>query len=207
MRGAFVTGTDTGVGKTVVAAILALGWEASYWKPVQCGTSPSTDREDVARWTGLGAERLPPEAYRLALPASPNVAAAAEGVTIERGRLRPPPIGGALVAEGAGGVLVPLNERETMADLMAWLGLPIVLVARTALGTINHTLLSLEALRRRGLRVHGLVLNGRPVPTTTATLRHWADVSYFAELPPLAEITPAALRATFAHWSLPCPSG
>lgn len=209
MPGCFVTGTDTGVGKTVVAAALALGWGASYWKPVQSGVSdppePATDTLAVARWTGLPPARLLPEAYRFPLPASPHVSAAAEGATIQRAALRLPATPGAIVVEGAGGILVPLNERETMADLMIWLGLPVVLVARTALGTINHTLLSLEALRHRGLQVHALILNGPPVPTTTATLRQWSGASHVLELAPLPALTPAALAAAFAAWQLPCP--
>jgi len=200
MDGVFITGTDTGVGKTVVAALLALGWpEARYWKPIQCGTAPSTDCQEVARWTGLPPARLLPEAYCLSLPASPNVAAAAAGVEIQPERLRLPAGAGPAVVEGAGGVLVPINPRHTMLDLMAWLGLPVVLVARTQLGTINHTLLSLQALRQRGLSVAALVLNGEPVATTTATLRAWAEVERLIELPPLAELNHASLLAAFAR--------
>ncbi|HUX66019.1 MAG TPA: dethiobiotin synthase [Terriglobales bacterium] len=203
MDGVFITGTDTGVGKTVVAAVLALGWpQARYWKPIQCGTDPSTDRDDVAAWTGLPPARLLPEAYRLALPASPNIAAAAAGVEIQPERLALPPGPGPLVVEGAGGVLVPLNPRHTMLDLMAWLALPVVLVARTQLGTINHTLLSLQALRLRGLPIAALVLNGEPVPATTATLRAWAQVEPLVELPPLPALHPPSLAAAFArHFS------
>lgn len=197
-RGVFVTGTDTGVGKTVVASLLTLGWPgAHYWKPIQCGADPSTDRDSVARATGLSPDRILPEAYNLALPQSPHVAAAAEGASIERARLVLPRVEGPIVAEGAGGVLVPLNERDTMADLMTWLDLPIVLVARTQLGTLNHTLLSLEALRRRSLDVRLLVLNGPPVATTTATLRQWGRVPLLAELPPLPALTPASLHSAW----------
>ncbi|MGH9394048.1 MAG: dethiobiotin synthase, partial [Terriglobales bacterium] len=203
-RGVFVTGTDTGVGKTVVAALLCLRLpRAHYWKPIQCGADPSTDREEVARATGLEPARLLAEAYRLALPASPNIAAAAAGIRIERARLHLPAAQGPVVVEGAGGVLVPLNDSETMADLMAWLALPVVLVARTALGTINHTLLSLEALRARGLPIQGLVLNGEPVPATTATLRAWGGVPLLAELPPLPRVNRAILAQAARAWMEP----
>lgn len=198
-RGLFITGSDTGVGKTVVAAALTLGLpNAAYWKPIQCGTLPSTDRADVAAWTALPLTRLLPEAYRLAMPASPNVASSAEGIVIEQGRLRLPDTTGPVVVEGAGGILVPLNDRETMLDLMEWLGLPVVLVARTSLGTINHTLLSLEALRRRGLKVRGVVLSGEPVPATTATLRAWNALP-LVELPLLPNLNPAALANAYAR--------
>lgn len=209
MPGCFVTGTDTGVGKTVVAAALALGWGASYWKPIQSGLAEppelATDTAAVAVWTGLPAARLLPEAYRLRLPASPHVSAAAENVAIRRTHLSLPTVGGAIVVEGAGGILVPINQRETMADLMRWLGLPVILVARTALGTINHTLLSLEALRSRGLHVHALMLNGPPVATTAATLRTWSGVDRMIEVPPLPALNAATLAAAFADWRLPCP--
>jgi dethiobiotin synthase len=205
-RGAFVTGTDTGVGKTVVASLLTLGWPgAHYWKPVQCGADPATDRESVRRVTGLAPERILPEAYNLALPQSPHVAAAAEGITIDRARLALPSAAGPIVAEGAGGILVPLNDHHTMADLMTWLGLPIVLVARTQLGTLNHTLLSLEALRRRSLDVRLLVLNGPPVATTTATLRQWGRVPLLLELPPLTQLTPAGLQAAWRQLAAQLP--
>lgn len=209
MPGCFVTGTDTGVGKTVVAAALALGWGASYWKPIQSGLAdppePATDTLAVADWTGLPGGRLLPEAYRLRLPASPHVSAAAENVAIRREKLNLPSVSGAVVVEGAGGILVPINQSETMADVMVWLGLPIVLVARTALGTLNHTLLSLEALRRRGLHVHALVLNGPRVATTAMTLREWSAVPHFAELPPLTQLNPDTLSTAFRSWNLPCP--
>lgn len=199
-RGLFITGTDTDVGKTVVAALVTQGWNgAHYWKPVQCGLDGGGDRERVARWTGLDPERLLPDAYRLRMPASPHVAAAAEGVEIRRARLRAPGVAGPLVVEGAGGVLVPLNRRHTMLDLMSWLGLPVMLVARTQLGTINHTLLSLEALRRRGLRVHTLVLNGDPVATTAATLRERGRVPQVVELGRLRRLDAAGLKAGFAR--------
>jgi dethiobiotin synthetase len=199
MTGCFVTGTDTGVGKTVVAALLAQNWpQAHYWKPIQCGLTPETDRQAVARMSGLPEARLLPEAFCLRLPQSPHVAAAAEGAVITRARLLPPPqAAGPIVAEGAGGVLVPLNAGQTMLDLIAWLAWPVVVVARTQLGTLNHTLLTLHALRARGLAVAALVLNGEPVATTTATLRARAGAPVF-ELPPLARLTPDGLRAAWA---------
>ena len=209
-RGLFITGTDTGVGKTVVSALLTLNLPGSwsYWKPIQSGMpplAPSTDRADVAAWTGLPPERLLPEAFRLALPASPHVSAAAENVTIAMSALARPGTAGPLIVEGAGGILVPINGHETMLDLMAALAFPVVLVTRTALGTINHTLLSLAALRQRGLTIAGLVLNGEPVPTTTATLRAWGGVPLLAELLPLAAVTPPTLTdaytRSFNRWS------
>lgn len=210
--GLFVTGTDTGVGKTVVAAMLALGLDGFYWKPIQSGDADGTDRSSVRQWTGLAPERLLPEAYCLHLPASPHLAAAAEGLRIdldrcalpaawefpseippENARRRP------LIVEGAGGLLVPLNERDLMIDLIARLGLPVVLVARSTLGTINHTLLSLDALRARRLPLAAVVLNGPPHPENEAAIRKYGRVESLFTLPPLAPLDAPRLRAAFAR--------
>lgn len=204
--GYFVTGTDTGVGKTVVAAILTLGLEATYWKPVQSGIVRSsqarpreapTDTAAVARWTGLPRDRFWPEAYRLRWPASPHLSAAREGVRIQTSRFHLPPSPRPIIVEGAGGILVPLNGRQLMVDLMVRLGLPVILVARSSLGTINHTLLSLEALGARHLQVAGVVLNGPPDAANAAAIRHYGRTRVLAALPPLPGLTPAQLRAAW----------
>jgi dethiobiotin synthetase len=153
-----VTGTDTGIGKTVTAAALAGYLEARYWKPVQAGLDDGGDRETVA---ALSGQTVLPEAYRLGTPCSPHQAAAIDGVTIDPARLALPEGDGPLVIEGAGGVLVPLSEELLYADLFALWGLPVVLVARTSLGTINHSLLSLEALRARQVPVAGIAFVGK----------------------------------------------
>lgn len=155
-RSVVVTGTDTGIGKTVFAAGLAAVVDATYWKPVQAGLDPVSDT-DIA--TRLGA-RVIPEAYSLTTPASPHLAARIDGVTIDPARLALPDIDGRLVVEGAGGVLVPLSETVLYADMFAMWHAPVILCARTGLGTINHSLLSIEALRTRGVPLLGIVLIG-----------------------------------------------
>ncbi len=201
----FVSGTDTDVGKTVVCALLMAGRGGWYWKPVQSGTDDGpeagSDSGRVARLAGLPAGRTLPEAYRLRAPLSPHEAAAREGLAIDPARLVLPPVPAdePLVVEGAGGVLVPLAPGYLMADLMADLGLPVLLVARSGLGTINHTLLSLAELRRRGLPVAGVVLNGPPEPANRAAIEEYGAVRVLAEVPPLPDLTPEALRAAFAR--------
>jgi dethiobiotin synthetase len=192
-----IAGTDTDVGKTVVSALVTLGLEARYWKPVQCGLDPETgegDRERVGRLAGLAPERLLPEAYRLQAPVSPHWAAEREGVRIEDQRLELPPGDGPLVVETAGGLLVPLRRDRLQIDQMVSWGLPVLLVARSGLGTLNHTLLSLEALASRGLPVLGLVLNGPLHPDNPTTLEQLGGVPVLAQLPPLTELNSAALR-------------
>ncbi|HKY79842.1 MAG TPA: dethiobiotin synthase, partial [Sphingobium sp.] len=162
MSSFIVTGTDTGIGKTVFAAGLAGLLGASYWKPVQAGLDPEGDKESVARLSGLPPERILPEAYRLTTPASPHLAARIDGVEISLDRLALPRVDGPLVVEGAGGVLVPFSETLLMADLFAHWGAPVILCARTSLGTINHSLLSIEALRNRGVPIAGIAFIGDP---------------------------------------------
>lgn len=183
-RGVFVTGADTGVGKTVVSACLAKAWGADYWKPLQTGLAEGTgDTETVAALTGLPAERLHPPAHAFGPAVSPHLAAEEAGVRIAAPKLDLPASERLIVVEGAGGALVPLNDRETMADLMLGLGLPVVLVAASRLGAINQTLLTIEAIRARGLKVLGVVLTGHPFADNRAAVEHHGRVRILAELP------------------------
>ncbi|MFZ1110397.1 MAG: dethiobiotin synthase [Rhodomicrobium sp.] len=175
-RAFVVAGTDTGIGKTVFSAALAGALDGYYWKPVQAGLDGETDSEAVRRLSGLPRGRVLPEAYRLKLPASPHIAAAREGVAIEAARLSPPACPGPLVIEGAGGLLAPLSPSLLPIDLFASWGFPVILCARTALGTINHTLLSLEAMARRGIAVHGVAFIGDPSEEAERTIMELGKV-------------------------------
>ena len=155
-----VTGTDTGVGKTVFAAALAGALGAIYWKPIQAGLLEETDRQAVLRLSGLSEERVLPEAYRLKTPASPHRAAEIDGITIDPDALVLPDTDEPLVVEGAGGLFVPLTRDVAYIDVIARWRAPVVLCARTTLGTINHSLLSIEALRTRGIALLGVVFIG-----------------------------------------------
>ncbi len=190
MSGVFVTGTDTGVGKTMIAAWLVLSWRAEYWKPVQSGTLEGWDA-DVIRQLAPDAV-IHPSRHALPEPLSPHQAAARAGRRIGLGDFRLPATSRPLVVEGAGGVLVPLNETELMVDLMTHLGLPVLVVARSGLGTINHTLLTLEALRRRQLPIAGVILNGPPNPDNRDAIERFGAAPVVGELPPLPDA--AALR-------------
>ena len=191
--GVFVTGTDTGIGKTLVAACLVRAWGATYWKPVQTGGDDDT--ATVVRLTGMSF--IPPR-HTLQAPLSPAAAAAAEGVRLTLEDFALPAVAGPLVVEGAGGVLVPLTHRHLMIDLMARLGLPTLVVARGTLGTINHTLLTLEALRARGLAVAGVILNGPAAAGNRAAIESFGRVRVLAEIPPLAAEPDAAAVARLA---------
>ena len=217
VKGIVVTGTDTGVGKTVLAAGLVAALGGRYWKPVQAGLDEAGDSETVA--TLAPGALIHPEAYRLTTPCSPHQAAAIDGVTIDAQRLALPMGDAPLVVEGAGGVLVPLRQDLLFADVMARWGLPVVLVARTSLGTINHTLLSIEALRTRGLVLAGVAFVGDANDETagagstesagaasTESERVISAISGAARLGRLPWLTPlnaASLRAAMAaHFDL-----
>ncbi|MEL0437447.1 dethiobiotin synthase [Phycobacter sp. K97] len=190
-----VTGTDTGVGKTVVAAALSQALSAAYWKPVQSGLEEETDSAFVARMVRC---HVLPEAYRLQLPASPHLSAEAEGVLIELDRLALPQVFGPLVVEGAGGLMVPLNRGALYVDLFARWQAPVVLCASTRLGTINHTLLSLEALRARNCPIVGVIFNGDPEPEVEETICQFGEVAHLGRLPVIASLTPDSLRSACA---------
>lgn len=192
-----VTGTDTDIGKTVFAAALTAALGAQYWKPVQAGTDDGTDRQRVARLAGIAPDRILPEAYALATPCSPHRAAAIDGVTIDLDRLALPQVARPLVVEGAGGVLVPIVGTTTFADLFARWQRPVVLVARTALGTINHSLLSIEALRARGVPLLGVAFVGDAVPDSEETIVRLGKTRRLGRLPYLSELTPDSLARAF----------
>ncbi|MBD3728884.1 MAG: ATP-dependent dethiobiotin synthetase BioD [Sphingomonadales bacterium] len=193
-----ITGTDTEIGKTVFSAALAGALGGYYWKPVQAGLEDGSDAATVARLSGLPTERILPEAYRLTTPCSPHRAAEIDGVAIDPERLALPPQR-PLVAEGAGGALVPLGGSLVYADIFADWGLPVVVVARTTLGTINHSLLTIEALRARGCRVHGVAFVGDAVEDSEATIARIGKVRRLGRLPRLPQLDAPTLAAAFAE--------
>lgn len=187
MRGLFVTGTDTGVGKTVVSAVLAASRGWGYWKPIQTGAE--SDTAEVARLAGC---RVHDNGIRLPEPLSPHLAAQLAGMRIALADLSVPE--GDWIVEGAGGAMVPINEQDTMLDLMKMLGLPVVVAARTTLGTINHTLLTLAALRSRELIIEKVVMVGERNRENRTAIEHYGHVPV-DELPWFNLLTPEVARA------------
>jgi dethiobiotin synthetase len=192
-----VTGTDTGIGKTVFAAGLTRLLDGCYWKPVQAGLDGETDTEVVRRLSGLPPNRTLPEAWRLRTPASPHLAAERDGVRICPEALSLPAVDRPLVIEGAGGLMVPLTREVLFIDVFARWGVPVVLCARTGLGTLNHTLLSLEALERRGIPVVGIALIGDAHADNERTLGAMGRAPILGRLPRLDPLTPETLQAAF----------
>jgi len=186
-----VSGTDTDIGKTVFCAGLSAMLGARYWKPVQAGFP--TDSQTVAALAGV---EILPEAYRLKLAASPHQAAAEEGITIDPNKLVPP--AGPLVIEGAGGLMVPLTRQTLFIDIFARWQIPLILCARTRLGTINHTLLSIAALRARSIPLHGVAFIGEANEESERIITEIASVRRLGRLPVIAPLSAARLKDVFA---------
>lgn len=194
----FVTGTDTGIGKTVVSAMLTKALDASYWKPIQAGLEEETDTEFVRRTTGFFDDRIIPERYRLQTPMSPHGAAKIDDVYIQMSDFSLPEYEtDHLVVEGAGGLMVPINNNDMIIDLISYLQMPVVLVARSSLGTLNHTFLSLEALRKRHIPILGVVMNGPEHQSNREAIQHYGNVDILAEVDTIEDISPHALQTSF----------
>ncbi|AMM52489.1 ATP-dependent dethiobiotin synthetase BioD [Rufibacter sp. DG15C] len=172
----FVTGIGTDVGKTIVSAILTQALSADYWKPVQAGSLEATDTMRVQSLINNPTSVFHPEAYRLALPASPHLAAAQEGIEIDLEAIQLPKTENHLIVEGAGGVMVPLNKKELVLDLISKLNLEVILVSRNYLGSINHTLTTVEVLKSRNIPVAGIIFNGTSNPSTEEFISNYTHL-------------------------------
>jgi dethiobiotin synthetase len=198
----FITGTDTDVGKTVVSSILMTGLKSAYWKPIQSGLEDITDTDWMRIVTGLGDENFIPETYRLSQPLSPHAAAQHDGVRIDLKVFNLPDDETCprVIVEGAGGVMVPLNDNQLMVDLMKHLGLPVLLVARSAIGTINHTLLSLELLRKNAVQVLGVVMNGPQNQINKKAIETYGRINVIAEVDSLPQINSKTLLEAYNRY-------
>jgi len=199
MSGYFVTGTDTNVGKTVLSALLVAALDAFYWKPIQTGAVEGTDRKSVRQWAEVAEERLALESYRFDPPVSPHLAARLAGTEIQLNRLVLPSAqeNAKWIVEGAGGAMVPINERDLMRDLMMRIGFPVVIAARTTLGTINHTLLTVSALREARVPICGVVMIGDEDVENRRAIEHYGEVRVVGHIPMLKEINRAALLGIY----------
>jgi dethiobiotin synthetase len=199
-----VAGTDTDIGKTVFSAALVQALDGYYWKPVQSGLAGETDSETVARLSGLPASRILPEAYRLNTPASPHFAAERDGVEIDVSCLRPQDYPEPLVVELAGGLDVPITRKLLQIDMIAAWKIPVILCSSTRLGTINHSLLSIEALKRRAIPILGIAFIGEDVPDTETVIPAFGGVRRLGRLPLISDLNRDTLRTAFAaNFSIP----
>ncbi len=197
-QGFFIAGTGTDVGKTIVAAWMMAHLGADYWKPVQCGRG-EVDKATVQAITGITSDHFHPSTYDLVDPLSPHEAARRMGITLDHNRFVLPVTPRPVIVEGAGGLMVPINNDFLMIDLIARLGLPIVLVCHSQLGTINHTLLSLEAIRARNLPLLGVVMNGSLMPHNKEAVESFGRVKILAEIPQIQTLNTSKLLSIEPH--------
>lgn len=195
----FVAGTDTEIGKTVVSTMMMCSLDASYWKPIQSGTLEETDTEYVQRVAEVDDSKIFPERWVLNSPMSPHASADIDGVSISLNDFELPNYNSRhLIVEGAGGLIVPINWENTILDLIEKLGLPVLLVARSGLGTLNHTLLSLKALRDRNINVFAVILSGPYHNSNRETLRHFGNLPVY-EIGDLPTIDKKSLQTVFSQ--------
>ncbi|MEM1322922.1 MAG: dethiobiotin synthase [Bacteroidota bacterium] len=196
--GYFVSGIGTEVGKTVASAVLVKALAAHYWKPVQAGDLHHTDTDKVSQWAAHPDFHAYPEGYRLNTPASPHAAAAIDGLEIQLSDFHLPQSPRTLIVEGAGGLMVPLNDRDCIIDLMVQLQLPVILVSRNYLGSINHSLLSIEALRVRQLNIAGVLFNGPEVKTTQEVIAKQTGIKVLGRIEELETVSAASVARAAA---------
>lgn len=187
----FVTGIGTDVGKTVVSAVLVEALKADYWKPVQCGYPK--DSEVVASLV-TGGGKFHKEHYLLDEPASPHQAAFNQGIELQLSDIDPPDTSNHLVIEGAGGLMVPLNNRELVIDMAKKFSDRLILVASLYLGSINHSLLSIEVLKKRGIEIAGIIFNGKPNPHSESIILSYSGSRSLLHLPPDSNINPQNIQ-------------
>jgi dethiobiotin synthetase len=196
----FITGTDTNVGKTVLCALLVAALDGVYWKPIQTGASEGMDRQTVMRLAEVPEARTLPECYCFDLPVSPHLAAEASGICIDLARIerpaRPTP-NDPLIVEGAGGIAVPVNDSHSMLDVVRKLNMPVLVASRSSLGTINHTVLTVNALRTAGAEVRGVVMIGKKNKDNERAIERFANTPVLGRIPPLTSIDRDILLETF----------
>ncbi len=191
MKNYFVTAIGTDSGKTVISAILSQCLEADYWKPIQAGHP--RDIETVQQLVSNPSIQFHPETYLLNTPTSPHAAAKIDGITIELDAIKIPESSKSIIIEGAGGLMVPLNDRDLMIDLIAKLDVEIILVSNLYLGSINHSLLTIEVLKNRGLKVQGLIFNGPENVESESIILKRSGLKHLLSIRPQPEINPGVI--------------
>jgi dethiobiotin synthetase len=200
MNGIVVAGIGTDVGKTFIAAILTEAIEGDYWKPVQAGSLQFTDTDFVRTHISNNKSVMLPEAYLLKTPMSPHAAAKIDGVTIDPRKLQVPGSDNRIIIELAGGIMVPLNDDFLNIDLLKQWEFPVVLVSRTYLGSINHTMLSIAALRQHGLHIAGIIFNGQRNESTEDFILNYTGLPCIARANEEKEINKDVVKRYANEW-------
>jgi dethiobiotin synthetase len=195
MTGFFIAGTDTNVGKTIVSAVVTMVLEGYYWKPVQSGLAEfPSDRSVIQQLTGLPDKHFLPCTYEFQAPLSTDHAAELENITVDLACFKLNPFSYPLIAEAAGGIMVPLNDTHSNMDLIEQTGLPVIVVSRGTLGTINHTLLTVSALKQRNIPIKGIVFSGELKPLNQRSLERWTGLKTLFHVPFMQNLSKQALQ-------------
>lgn len=193
MKGYFITGTDTGVGKTIVSSVLMSLVEGIYWKPIQSGLAVDPLESDIVKMLS-GKSAVHATQYLLQASLSPDQAANLENIKIDIENLSRPDPSHTVIMEGAGGVLVPLNSRHRIIDLIERMAIPAIIVARGTLGTINHTLLTIDALKQRHIPIKGIVYNGEINIENVKAIEYWSGIKTLFHLPHIPQLQHTTLK-------------
>ena len=194
MRRLFVTGIGTNVGKTVISAILTQKLKSDYWKPIQAGDLNNTDSMKVSQWVDNTISTIHPEAYRLTQPMSPHAAAERDGININLNDIISAETTRNLIIEGAGGLMVPLNKNDLVVDMISHFQAETVLVSRHYLGSINHTILSIEALRSRNIPITGIIFNGDDNRDTESIIKSVCAVPILGRIPDIDNLNQHSIK-------------
>lgn len=191
----FITGIDTGIGKTIVSAILTEKLQADYWKPIQSGDLAQSDSLAIESLISNTKTIIHPETYRLSQPLSPHLSAKIDGIEIELDQFKLPKTNNKLIVEGAGGLMVPLNDKDLILDLIKYLALETIVIAKNYLGSINHTLLTLNTLKQHQIKVKGIIFNGEPNLESEKYILQYSQLTSLGHIPLLNELTKAKIKA------------
>ena len=195
MKTYFITGIGTEVGKTITSAVITQALKADYWKPIQAGELDDSDRMKVETLIDNDRSKFHPEAYRLNQPMSPHAAAERDGIEIDIASIKMPHTDNHLVIEGAGGLLVPLNDKDTILNLIETLNCEVILVSRHYLGSINHTLMSIELLKQRNIRIKGILFNGKENKDTESIITKMSEIEVLGRINELENLNKSVINS------------
>lgn len=189
----FITGIGTGIGKTITSAVITEKLKADYWKPIQSGDLEQSDSLAIESLISNSKTVIHPETYRLTQPLSPHLSAKLDGINIELTQLLLPETDNTLIVEGAGGLMVPLNDKQLIVDLIKHLGLEVILVSQNYLGSINHTLLSINLLKQYQIAIKGIVFNGDTNSESESYILNYSQIPCLGRIPQLAKLDKASV--------------
>ena len=193
----FVSGIDTNVGKTIVSSILTEALQADYWKPIQAGDLKNSDTDKVRSLVSNQKSMFHPNSYALKTAASPHYAAKIDEIYIDLQQITLPKTDNHFIIEGAGGLLVPLNDKELIIDLIQQLDVALIIVVKNYLGSINHTLLSVEVAKLRGIPIKGLIFNGESNAASEDYILNYTQLPFLGRVQTLSEVN----RSTIKHYA------